>query len=202
MRKFSLRDFHEWPEYFRASVIIAACLVVFIFVYVIDLSALFDTYAKNRQKNIDIKTQLESNIRKQIAIKKELIYFNELQKAYDEWQNKVINYRDFTRLVNEILKAGTYNNVHFNAFNPMPAVKGDDYTIIPIKATAIGSYHQLANFVSQVANMPYIVSLGNYAISLPSKTSIPNDSSREKFAAGRLLTGEFNFEVYSLAKKN
>jgi type IV pilus assembly protein PilO len=68
-------------------------------------------------------------------------------------------------LLEEISKTGVASGLKFELFAPQPEIKHDFYVELPIKISVIGTYMQLAMFLSRVAEMSRIVTLHEFTIS-------------------------------------
>lgn len=67
-------------------------------------------------------------------------------------------------LLSDINQAATGRGLSFDGFKPgQPAVK-DYYAELPIDIKLIGTYHDMGEFVSDIAKLPRIVTLNNLAI--------------------------------------
>ena len=67
-------------------------------------------------------------------------------------------------LLAEISQAGVARGLQFELFKPGQLQFGDYYAELPIEMRLSGNFHALASFVSDVANMPRIVTLDKIAI--------------------------------------
>lgn len=67
-------------------------------------------------------------------------------------------------LLDDITYVGTTSGLTFIRINWEPEIEKEFYTELPIKIEVIGDYHQFGNFVSEVAKLPRIVSLHDFAI--------------------------------------
>jgi type IV pilus assembly protein PilO len=85
-----------------------------------------------------------------------------------------------------------------------PAGVNDDiyFEKVPIKVVVIGNYHQIADFMSQVANMPWIVVIGDFTISNENKTSIVGEAMAKQIEIQHLLSAEMTLDVYHTGEKN
>ncbi|KTD64883.1 type IV pilus inner membrane component PilO [Legionella spiritensis] len=68
-------------------------------------------------------------------------------------------------LVEDISKTGIASGLTFELFAPQPEVAHDFYIELPINITVVGNYHQLALFLSRIAQMSRIVTLHDFEIS-------------------------------------
>ena len=63
-----------------------------------------------------------------------------------------------------ITEAGARRGLEFVVFDPQEQELGDFYSTLPILMEVKGGYHQLANFISDLAQMPRIVTVGDMEI--------------------------------------
>lgn len=86
---------------------------------------------------------------------------------------------------------------------PDPAASVDDtktvtYSKVPIKVVLIGNYHQISDFVSQIANMPVIIAVGNFTISNDGGVQLLGDKLAKQAETQHLLSAELILDVYLL----
>ena len=67
-------------------------------------------------------------------------------------------------LLSGISRAGVARGLQFELFRPAPLRFSDHYAELPIEMRLSGGFHALAGFVSDVANMPRIVTIDGVAI--------------------------------------
>lgn len=202
MKNIDLNNIYEWPLTLRFLVFGLIGAVVFYLLYRWDGSGLSTELINARQKENEIKEQLEVTLSKQAAVKKEAAQFPKVQLTLLEWQKKLIHYSGMPQLINEILKIGAANHIYFSLFTPSTEIKVQNYFKIPIKIVATGSYHDLAVFISEVANLPSIVVIGNFSITSEMKAEPSEAKPVASPTKEGLLTGEFSLEAYYLAPEN
>jgi type IV pilus assembly protein PilO len=64
-------------------------------------------------------------------------------------------------LLSDINQAGLGRGLQFELFKPGQVVVKDYYAELPIDIKITGSYHDVAAFTSDIANLPRIVTLNN-----------------------------------------
>lgn len=79
---------------------------------------------------------------------------------------------------------------------PPPEKRVIQFNKVPIKVVVVGNYHQLADFISQVANMPYVVSIGNFTLSNENQTGLLGETLAKQAQDQNLLTAELTLDVY------
>lgn len=85
-----------------------------------------------------------------------------------------------------------------SAASPAPADKGIFYNKVPIKVVVVGNYHDIADFISQVANLQWIVAVGNFTISTEDQTSLIGEKLAKQAESQHLLTAELMLDIYNL----
>ncbi|MFZ6654248.1 type 4a pilus biogenesis protein PilO [Undibacterium sp. TJN19] len=72
---------------------------------------------------------------------------------------------EMAALLADINQAATGRGLQFDSFIPGTVVVKDYYAELPISIKIFGSYHDLGQFVSDIAKLPRIVTLNNLGIS-------------------------------------
>jgi len=67
-------------------------------------------------------------------------------------------------LLIDISQAGLSRGLTFNQFKPGNPLTDEFYITLPISLKVTGDYHQFAEFISDLAALPRIVTLGNMTI--------------------------------------
>jgi type IV pilus assembly protein PilO len=196
MQNLSLKNIYEWPLLLRIFVCIVVSIIFFYLGYIWHFATLEASLAEAKKSEEERLNQMKSVIVKQIALQKQVAHFADEEAKLTQWKNKMGSLSKIPDIINEILKTATANNIHFNLFDPGSEVKEGDYLKIPIKAIAVGDYHQFANFLSKIANMDKIIAIRNFTFLSPSEVSEAKDTGKSLLGS---LVAELNFEVYYFA---
>lgn len=192
----NIQKIYEWPAILKIPVFLIISIMVFYALYLWDISNLMSQLMSAKQKEKSIQQQIESTFSKEVALKKETQQFPKIEATLNTWQNKLITYQQFPRLLNEILKLGSTNHLSFTLFSPAKEIKLNQYFNIPIKVTAIGDYHDVSHFLSDIANLSFHIVIGNFSITQEDKK---NDLTSQLATSENSLTAEILLEVYYLA---
>lgn len=198
MVKLNIKNFYDWPATTRRLIVGLLCIVVFYFAYTWDIDAIKSTLANKKNKESDLKKELELVVKKEITISNGLTQYKDLVNLLINWQKKFVQYSDLPELLNMILKIGSLNHVYFALFTPGEQAQDNYYYKVPIRIIALGSYHQLANFISQVANMSWIVVISDFNISTEAKNDVLGPKLAAHATEQNLLTAEINLNIYRL----
>lgn len=190
--KYDIQTFFEWPISAKGVVIAVVCAIVFFVGYLWDIVPLKTQLANKQQEELDLKAQFESTFSRQEVIKSEVAQFPKLKEKLAEWNKKFIPAKELSVLLNEILKIGAANQLQFDLFSPGIAVVEGNYLKVPIKVIVTGNYHLLASFLSQIANLPSMVVIQDFAITNETTAA----KSTETPVTTDLLKAAFTLDIY------
>lgn len=198
MSSLNIKNIYAWPLTTRCLIIGLICLVVFYLVYSYEIAPLKSQLETAHTKEADLKSQLVLVIDKQMSVKKDLTQYSQYDSLLTEWKSKLVPYNAIPELLNTILKTGATGHISFAQFNPGVSEPAGLYSMLPIRVIAVGSYHHLADFMSQVANMEWIVTFGNFNFSNENKTDVLGSKLATEAGAENLLTAELTLQIYHI----
>lgn len=201
LKSVDVKYIYEWPFIARLFVYFVVSVAVFCGGYFFDFSSQGDQIYSRFKQEHDLKQQVQTILKNEQKMAGEVSQYPDLLKVLDHWQEQFINSNNLPDLLNQILKIGATNHIQFSIFSPGAKKTQDDYYVVPIKVVMQGSYSQLGNFISQVANMPLLVSIGDFVILKKGDQSTGQKSVSEDTAEPDRLTCMLTLEVYNLANK-
>ncbi|MEO8063721.1 MAG: type 4a pilus biogenesis protein PilO [Pseudomonadota bacterium] len=155
----------RWPLPVRAGTV-ALCFVI--------LSAvLFYFFVWSDQKpRLDQATSEEQELRNTFKTKHSkavnlAVYQQQLadiERSFGALLRQLPGRTEVPNLLVDISQVGVGAGLEEKLFQPSAEVKKDFYAELPIKIRLTGSYHQMGQFVSGIAALPRIVTLGELAI--------------------------------------
>jgi len=93
----------------------------------------------------------------------------EMQQTFGSLLRQLPNSTEVPDLLVDITQAGLGRGLEFVLFKPEKEQPKDFYAELPISLQVRGNYHELAQFVSDVAALPRIVTFGDITISSQTK---------------------------------
>lgn len=199
MASYNFKNIYEWPPLIRILIAGLFFLVVFYMGYYFDISGLTRQASAIQQQEDGLKEQIEIIYNKRAVLEGEIAQLPLLRNKLTDWQKKLIRPSELPELLNQIFRLGTANQLQFDFFNPGAETKKGVYTSLPIKVVVLGNYHQIANFISQVANMPTIIEVTNLSIARSEQQNSASQGDAAK--TGENLTAQLLLEVYHLDGK-
>jgi type IV pilus assembly protein PilO len=89
---------------------------------------------------------------------------DEMQQTFGSLLRQLPNTTEVPDLLVDITQAGLGRGLEFTLFRPEREQPKDFYAELPISLQVAGSYHELAEFISDVAALPRIVTFGDINI--------------------------------------
>ena len=164
VKEIDYADLSSWPFWLK---IVAALLI--------GVGIIGGTYAylyTSKIKAIQVGEAKEARLKKEFLEKRKQsislpLYEQqmvEIKQRFAVLLQQLPNKTEIPALLTDISEAGVENGLEFKRFRPKEERKQDFFVTVPIQIKASGSYHQLASFVSDIANFQRIVTLGDFKL--------------------------------------
>ncbi len=169
LQTIELSDIGSWPIWLKAFGSLLICVgIVFAGYWFIVKGQIEELKRAERNEQSLRQTFLE---KKALAVnlpayRKQM---EEIEESFGVLLRQLPNKTEVPELLVDITQAGLGRGLQFNQFQPQNRRRADFYVIMPIQLQVAGEYHELAEFVSDLAALPRIVTLGDISISPPSK---------------------------------
>jgi type IV pilus assembly protein PilO len=164
-RDLDLSDVSSWPTPVKVLGAALACVAI--------LAAGYYFFIKDKITELDQAERQELELR-QAFLKKKALAVNlpayqrqmeEMEETFGVMLRQLPNRTEIPELLIDITQAGLGRGLQFELFKPGAKRNHEFYAELPISIQVVGDYHELGEFVSDLAALPRIVSLGNLTIS-------------------------------------
>ncbi|MDD3352883.1 type 4a pilus biogenesis protein PilO [Zoogloea sp.] len=102
---------------------------------------------------------------------------SEIDRQFGALLKQLPNSSEIESLLADINQAGLGRGLQFELFKPGAESSKDFYAELPIVVRVVGSYHDLGEFVSDVAKMPRIVTLNDIALEATKEGTLKFDAT-------------------------
>lgn len=165
LRNIDVNDIASWPR----SVKIAAAVVICIAI----LAAGYWFIIKDQLAELEKAERAEVALRDEFSEKKALAVnleaykqqMVEMQERFGVMLRQLPNRTEVPELLIDITQTGLGRGLQFDLFQPKNKRVADFYAELPINIRVKGTYHQLGEFVSDVAALPRIVTIDDLVLS-------------------------------------
>lgn len=184
LRSLDINEPGRWPLPFR----IAAVVLVFVLVAAIGI---WQFVAKAEVLELERVELAEQELRASFEQKQQRAanfdaYRNqlaEIERDFGTMLRQLPGETEVPNLLEEISLTANGAGLEERLFEPRPEIPQDFYAELPISLRYVGSYHELAEFISDVAALPRIVTLHDIRIS---PVSVPDGGGIAEGAAEEL----------------
>lgn len=161
LRDIDIHDIPSWPTWIKISATALIGIGILFAGYwfiVADQIAALEKAKKEEQKLR--QTFLE---KKALAINLEAYrqQIEEIKETFGVMLKQLPDKTEVPELLIDITQAGLGRGLQFELFKPQNRRIAEFYAELPINISVSGTYHQLGNFVSDVAALPRIVTIGD-----------------------------------------
>lgn len=174
LRKIDLNDLDlnnvgSWPA---AVKVIAGLVLVFTVLalgynfHLKDLQALLEN---KKAEELSLKEQFSSKAFQAANLDAYKEQMQEMEVSFGALLKQLPSDTEVPGLLEDITRTGLGSGLEFEEIKLLPEAAQQFYIELPIKITVVGSYHDLATFVSGVASLPRIVTLHDFDL-VPAKT--------------------------------
>ncbi len=164
----------SWPNIMKVAVTgIVGILLIFICNWL---------FISSKAENLENISAEETRL-KSIFVNKQklLVNINEykeqlvtIERRLDNLVQLLPSANEIPALVNQISQAGRESGLNFKEITILPEKKFKYYVELPIQIKVNGSYHQLGEFVSRVADLPRVITLHDFTL------EVSKEKSKEK----------------------
>ena len=164
LRGVDLNEPAEWPPWFVVGLSLLGCAVLIL--------GGWQFLLRDQRLSLDYEQAYEAELRQTFTIKKGMVVnlpayraqMVEIEGMLAELVRQLPDSSEVASLLIAITEAGARRGLEFVVFDPKEEELGDFYSTLPILMEVRGGYHQLASFISDLAQMPRIVTVGDMEI--------------------------------------
>ncbi len=117
-----------------------------------------------RQKEAQLRASFEQKVAQAQHLDSLRVQKSAVEAEVTRLEKQLPAQSEMEALLSGISRAGVARGLQFELFRPAPLRFGEHYAELPIEMRLSGGFHALAGFVSDVANMPRIVTLDGVSL--------------------------------------
>lgn len=164
LSELDVNNLGAWPVAVKA--IACALLLVLMLVlgynfYLKDLQGLLDG---RQAEEVTLKEQFSAKAFQAANLDAYKTQMKEMEESFGTLLRQLPSDTEVPGLLEDITRTGLGSGLEFEEIKLKPEVAQQFYIELPIQIAVVGSYHDLATFVSGVASLPRIVTLHDFDI--------------------------------------
>jgi len=165
LRNIDVNDIASWPRSVKIAAAVLICIAI--------LAAGYWFIIKDQLAELEKAERAEVALRDEFSEKKALAVnleaykqqMVEMQERFGVMLRQLPNRTEVPELLIDITQTGLGRGLQFDLFQPKHKRVADFYAELPINIRVKGTYHQLGEFVSDVAALPRIVTIDDLVLS-------------------------------------
>lgn len=164
LNELTLENVGQWPLVVKICVFMGVSILIIAMGYWLIIEDNFTQFDKLKGQETTLKADFENKQRQLYNLP---AYRQQLQIMTENFAlmlKQLPEKNQMPGLLEEISKTGVASGLKFELFAPQPEIVHDFYIELPIKISVVGTYFQLAMFISRVAEMNRIVTLHDFSI--------------------------------------
>jgi len=164
LNELTLENVGQWPFPVKIGAVLVMSLLIIFLGYWLLVKSNFEQFDTLEAQEVTLKQDFETKQRQASnlqAYRNQLTLMNE---RFGAMLKQLPAKNEMPGLLEEISKTGTSTGLKFELFAPQKELEHDFYIELPIKIKVVGTYFQLALFLSRVAEMNRIVTLHEFSI--------------------------------------
>jgi type IV pilus assembly protein PilO len=180
LKNIDVNNLGSWPVPIKIAGILVVCGVILFAGYWFLIKGELEEYGEAQKKEASLRETYMNKKALAVNLPAYREQMEEMEQTFGSLLRQLPNTTEVPDLLVDITQAGLGRGLEFTLFRPEKEQPKDFYAEMPISLVVHGSYHELAQFVSDVAALPRIVTFGDIRI-----TSNPKNNKLAMAAKAR-----------------
>jgi type IV pilus assembly protein PilO len=164
LSEIDFNNMGAWPRAGKVGLALLVAFCVMLLCYFLLIEDQVTQLEAAEQKELELRLDYQSKYAKAVNLELYQQQMQQMEKTFSVLLKQLPATHETPGMLDDITFAGTSVGLTFVRINWMPEIEKEFYTELPIQIEVIGDYHQIGNFVSEIAKLPRIVSLHDFLI--------------------------------------
>lgn len=164
LKNIDINNLGSWPVPIKIGGILIVCAIVLFAGFWFLIQGELEQYGEAQKKEASLRDNYLSKKALAINLPAYKEQMEEMEQTFGSLLRQLPNTTEVPDLLVDITQAGLGRGLEFTLFRPEKELPKDFYAEMPISVEVRGTYHELAQFVSDVAALPRIVTFGDIVI--------------------------------------
>ena len=194
LKDLSLDNVGQWPLAIKIGVISFLAFLLIGMGYWLIIKDNFAQYDTLKEQEATLRVEFELKQQQAANLQAYRNQMKIMEERFGNMLRQLPTENEMPSLLEDISRTGIVSGLTFNLFAPQPEVQHDFYIELPINIEVVGNYHNLAVFLSRVAQMSRIVTLHDFVIT--GAATQKNNVGDQKNNAGDQLIMKLTAKIY------
>lgn len=164
LKNIDVNNLGSWPVPIKIGGILIVCAIVLFAGFWFLIQGELEEYGAAQKQEEGLRETYMNKKGLAINLPAYKQQMEEMEQTFGSLLRQLPNTTEVPDLLVDITQAGLGRGLEFTLFRPEKEQAKDFYAEMPISVEVRGSYHELAQFVSDVAALPRIVTFGDINI--------------------------------------
>ena len=180
LKNIDINNLGSWPVPIKIGGLLVVCAIVLFAGFWFLIQGELEQYGEAQKKEEGLRETYMNKKALAINLPAYKEQMEEMEQTFGSLLRQLPNTTEVPDLLVDITQAGLGRGLEFALFRPEKEQPKDFYAEMPISVEVRGSYHELAQFVSDVAALPRIVTFGDISITSAGKDNKLTMSAKAK----------------------
>lgn len=180
LKNIDVNNLASWPVPIKIGGILVVSMIILFAGFWFLIQGELEEYGEAQTKEVGLRETFMNKKGMAINLPAYKLQMEEMEQTFGSLLRQLPNTTEVPDLLVDITQAGLGRGLEFALFRPEKEQPKDFYAEMPISIEVRGSYHELAQFVSDVAALPRIVTFGDISISSTGKDNKLSMSAKAK----------------------
>ncbi|MDF1818982.1 MAG: type 4a pilus biogenesis protein PilO [Immundisolibacteraceae bacterium] len=157
--EIELSNTGDWPLVIKGAATLLLAILVLVGGYFLLTKDTLTELEKVQKEELALRDTFVAKYRKAINLASYKLQLEEMKETFSALTRQLPDKTQVADLLVEITQAGLGHGLEFDLFEPKSEKPAEFYAELPISIKVTGQYHQVAEFVSDVAAFPRIVTM-------------------------------------------
>lgn len=171
LRELDINEIPFWPAPFRFGALILLIVVCVGLGYHFLLADEWAAYKREQAKESQLKQDYQIKYQSAVNLPVYREQFEQLNEDLEVLLDMLPNDDETARLLDDITLVGTRSGLDFDRIEWLPSQPREFYTALPMRFDLQGGYHQIGQFIGQIAGLHRIISVKDFSLEREDLTS-------------------------------
>jgi type IV pilus assembly protein PilO len=171
LRELDINEIPFWPAPFRFGALILLIVVCVGLGYHFLLADEWAAYKREQAKESQLKQDYQIKYQSAVNLPVYREQFEQLNEDLEVLLDMLPNDDETARLLDDITLVGTRSGLDFDRIEWLPSQPREFYTALPMRFDLQGGYHQIGQFIGQIAGLHRIISVKDFTLEREDLTS-------------------------------
>lgn len=183
LRNIDINDISSWPLVIKMAVVLFVCVAILVGGYFAFIDSQLEQWDTKKDEEAKLKQTYMGKKALAVNLPAYRQQMEDMERTFDSLRRQLPSKTEVPDILVDITQAGLGRGLQFRLFDPLPEKKKEFYAELPIKLRVFGSYHEIALFISDLAALPRIVTIGNIQMSASRAGKISMSATAKTYRA-------------------